>query len=726
MTLTSTAATFDLVRTAREGGWRAERLITRAAVLQALIDWSAEVGERTVAATARQLASRAGVGARTIVSATAELENLGAIEIDRSGRQLANRYTLRFEHYNTEAQQEAEQTGQQKDAAPKRKAAISSGTEDWQRAVDLLRKETQQRLGAFERKLDQLVQALGQNRLESEQPRQTTQNGDTPAPAAIPTMTPADTGSELLEHLDARLATFAEALANRIEQAIAKLAPPPADRSDAEPDTPTSDTEAIEQTRGVVPTPPEVITQTDTAADVPPDDHQTGDIGAGGAGGSDEEAARDALDDGDRAGADDEGDLGDLDDRAHDQDVQDVQDVGAQQAGTAAPATPPTKRGRGRPPNDPGAPSKIQARADRLFDKLLRLVDKPPEEQNTALAMLAATELEAQQEHYAPGTILRANRNEIFKRLKDRSAQHPQEHSQTAVPLVDLWIGTYNALLEEDTTALNTTERADAERRAKAPVVLDLSEKLQWAHAVLAAAAAGHKEYPWRQTSWPLAWQAVSVALALAWGRRQAEIHCTADARPLADFGELAAHLSTRLGHPPLGPYLLDTYKPDSEHEVLFVGRGDRLFGQVKFRKDSPTEAEWQRQPIRATPTLLPAEMIFDGLDWLERAAQRIDDENDVNGKFSVELNAFLKRLWPEPVVPHTDQKTQCVEYKPLTYRDLRELYTACCLENWVKRGVPKGALPLYLKHALGHGPRGDATVNYCGFALVEGSLSQI
>jgi hypothetical protein len=344
---------------------------------------------------------------------------------------------------------------------------------------------------------------------------------------------------------------------------------------------------------------------------------------------------------------------------------------------TPLPLATPPRPGRPLSSN----PNKIEARADALFKHLLPLADQFQDltqlDLDSVIQDLAGQELDWQQQHYPQddgspnwNTILKTNLRIFKKRLKLQVASLLASHIDSPIgQLADLWCNAFDTLVRPHTWELNSDYRENAHDQALSPTPVDLSPLLQQAFHTLQKVADGSLTVPW---------QAVSSAMALATGRRQAEIHSTA------------------------------TFKPSSDYEVLFCPRGDRPFAQTKTRPGSEAHKEWLENPIRPIPTLLPASLILAGDKFLEKG-YKVNHENQVNANFNAKLRSHMHSFAPG-----------------FQYKNLRDFYAVACLRNWLNQGLPEGSLHQRIKLALGHGPLGDATPSYMKFSLAPDSLSKI
>ncbi|MBC8122181.1 MAG: hypothetical protein H7Y22_10120 [Gemmatimonadaceae bacterium] len=85
-----------------------------------------------------------------------------------------------------------------------------------------------------------------------------------------------------------------------------------------------------------------------------------------------------------------------------------------------------------------------------------------------------------------------------------------------------------------------------------------------------------------------LPWEAVSFALALSTGRRQAEIHATGELLPVDDLSAGGTDIAAS----------------KDGYAVLFAGRGGRPFGPTKTRPGTEAEREWRARPMRTIPNI--------------------------------------------------------------------------------------------------------------------------
>jgi hypothetical protein len=209
------------------------------------------------------------------------------------------------------------------------------------------------------------------------------------------------------------------------------------------------------------------------------------------------------------------------------------------------------------------------------------------------------------------------------------------------------------------------TERRQKENR----VQIDLTNSLQFAHNILTEVAQG-KEPNWID---------VSCAIALATGRRMGEVHCSA------------------------------TFEFSEDYEIAFQG-------QLKG-KDRKIKIGAKSIPLRKAtfyiPTLLPAELVCTGLDYLEAKGKRFSRDSDserVNRTYSKVLNLAVKNwdIFPE------DERT---------YHKFRAAYLRACIAN--DSTVDPYDFTDYAKDILGDDD--ESTINaYKRYEIKPGTITKI
>jgi hypothetical protein len=173
-------------------------------------------------------------------------------------------------------------------------------------------------------------------------------------------------------------------------------------------------------------------------------------------------------------------------------------------------------------------------------------------------------------------------------------------------------------------------ERSTPENR----IELDLSPFLKLAHEILSQVANG-------ATKDEVNWRDVSCALSLVTGRRMGEIH------------------------------LSGQFTQAGIHEVLFKGQ---LKGKSRKLKVTTLDGKIKQVALRdyefKIPTLVPAELVVKGIEWLEANGKRFDKDEDperVNRTYSKVLSEKVKE-W--------------LLMEAMTYHKFRGAYFRACVEN--------------------------------------------
>ncbi|WP_174763176.1 protelomerase family protein [Anabaena sp. UHCC 0187] len=210
------------------------------------------------------------------------------------------------------------------------------------------------------------------------------------------------------------------------------------------------------------------------------------------------------------------------------------------------------------------------------------------------------------------------------------------------------------------------TERRKVENR----IEIDLTNSLKYAYNVLTDVKNGDDNTNWLD---------VSCAVALATGRRMAEVHLSASFE------------------------LIDS------HKVAFKGQ---LKG--KDRKIRVADKAVKLRDVTfKIPTLLPADLVCFALDWLNNKGKRFDKDEDperVNRRFSKTLNQACKD-WD--IFPEDDR----------TYHKFRAAYFRAAIIN--DGNVDNYDFTDFAKEVLGDDD--ESTINaYKRYEIKEGSLTKI
>lgn len=251
-----------------------------------------------------------------------------------------------------------------------------------------------------------------------------------------------------------------------------------------------------------------------------------------------------------------------------------------------------------------------------------------------ALRNATKTQLDDPMMKGAVGTIISHFGNDLSKRFQIYKARQNQRQRETVAV------------------------RSEPENR----VELDLSPFIQKAHDVLS------RLDEFKAPDWKL----VSCSLAMATGRRMAEIHCSAQFRLVDD------------------------------HTIGFKGY---LKGKSR-KRDGKAISEYEFK----IPTLVPAQLVVDGLNWLEKHGKRVSEPEIVNRKYSRYLSEAVKENWL--ILP-------C---KEMTYHKFRGAYFRACVVN---ASVDPLDFMSYAREVLGD--RDEDTIrHYQRFEIKQGSLTLI
>ena len=176
----------------------------------------------------------------------------------------------------------------------------------------------------------------------------------------------------------------------------------------------------------------------------------------------------------------------------------------------------------------------------------------------------------------------------------------------------------------------NIDERSTPENR----IELDLSSFLKLAHEILTQVANG-------ATKDEVNWRDVSCALSLVTGRRMGEIH------------------------------LSGQFTQAGTHEIFFKGQLKGKSRKLKVTAaDGSIKQVAQRDYEFRIPTLVAAELVVKGIDWLEVNGKRIDKNEDPE-----RVNRIYSKVLSEKV-----KEWSLME--GMTYHKFRGAYFRACVEN--------------------------------------------
>lgn len=214
---------------------------------------------------------------------------------------------------------------------------------------------------------------------------------------------------------------------------------------------------------------------------------------------------------------------------------------------------------------------------------------------------------------------------------------------------------------------------------------LDLSKFVKQAVEVLEATK--------DDTLLKITWEDVSCALALATGRRMAEIHLSAEFQPVEG----------------------------DEYAVMFTGQlkgKDRKAVFDNGRLVDTSDGKDVRYVPFIIPTVVKAELVISGLNYLKENGKRLaksEDTTRVNARYSKALSGKVKANWdfiPNPPTPK----------EGTSYHKFRAAYFLLCLVN--KEVNPMDALD-YITILLGDTSK-DAQDAYKRFNIKPGSITRI
>jgi hypothetical protein len=212
-------------------------------------------------------------------------------------------------------------------------------------------------------------------------------------------------------------------------------------------------------------------------------------------------------------------------------------------------------------------------------------------------------------------------------------------------------------------------EKVKERRQPENRIEIDLTNSLKFCFSVLTDINGGKSAN----------WMDVSSALALATGRRMAEIHLAA------------------------------SFEKVSDYEVIFRGH---LKGKSRKMRVGDQAVAVRDYPFMI-PTLLPADLVCFGLQWLDEKGKRFPTEEDperVNRRWSKVLNEHVKEF---DIFPVDDR----------TYHKFRAAYLRACVEN--NPALDEFDFTDYAEKILGD--KDETTIeSYKRYKIKSGSLTKI
>lgn len=291
----------------------------------------------------------------------------------------------------------------------------------------------------------------------------------------------------------------------------------------------------------------------------------------------------------------------------------------------------------------------VDQRSIRIVDKIVGLLASSmtlPEIKD-ALYGLSSEEVSSDIQRYA-GSYIKSLKTDYKKALDTEVEKHQgTRYYRDLVLLVNFYKNTYEKGTSYITIALNEEYAKKVVEKVTNQVSIDPTTLLNYTKAVLAHP----DEYRYED---------VAIALALATGRRMAEIMSTGN------------------------------FEVVDEYTIAFSG-----LTKARFKKDEKSVA------VINIPTLVPAKDVVKGIEYLTFLNRRIDIE-DVNNKYGKAFLRVIKGHWLNiSGLPSSDEKV-------FTYKSLRALYAEICYKN-LGGTVDKS---LYYSKILGHDSNDLTTAN--------------
>lgn len=284
------------------------------------------------------------------------------------------------------------------------------------------------------------------------------------------------------------------------------------------------------------------------------------------------------------------------------------------------------------------APDSPEVRADKVFEKIQSVIQSPVNmaTMRESVRDLVLQEVALETGCYAP-TSRKSNKTQIKVRLTERLKEREGTLVYTDLAnLVGLFQQGLEVALRPEAIAISSEyKRSVSERNQNLTAVKGMA-LLEAARSVLERVHNGVV----------VPWQDVSVALALATGRRCCEVH---------GMGRFVSASDTGL---------------------IFSG-------QTKARHDVTVK---DREFF--IPSLINTELVLDGHRYLKSAGLMFDDTGSCNAKLATPLRRRLKSYW--------DSVAGC----GLAYKDLRAIYGAIALRLHRPSNQSENA---YLASILGH-----------------------
>lgn len=283
-------------------------------------------------------------------------------------------------------------------------------------------------------------------------------------------------------------------------------------------------------------------------------------------------------------------------------------------------------------------------------------------------------------EAYAPTTKLDVAKN-VFKAMDSLIADTCVRWSQHRQDALRENYEQFKSIVWKSLQSLvyvkKQQDKADLDKRKTSVISIDATKMLQSAYAVLSTLDDDTAASQWRL---------VSVALALATGRRQAELHCTAE------------------------------FEQRGEYELWFTG-------QAKTKETGKHKADGY-----TIPTLIPAHLCVKALEWLKAKGKRVDTPKQVNKLYGRYLSEQCA-AWYEVTLGETYQAEKLNaeandEKNRFIYHGLRQIYALCAIRAYCPSDMQD---TYYLATILGHDQDPATNVRYTSdFKLTADSLTHV
>jgi hypothetical protein len=271
--------------------------------------------------------------------------------------------------------------------------------------------------------------------------------------------------------------------------------------------------------------------------------------------------------------------------------------------------------------------------------------------------------------------LKKALKTEANRLIKDHANYNP-------VQTIIVHFGeTLSLLFREYKTRSNEKDRTSASERTASEnrIELDLTSYIKEAHRILSLAANG-------ATTADIEWRDVSCALALVSGRRMAEIHLSGE------------------------------FKAKGDYQLIFKGQLKGKARKVKVLGDDGLKEDVKLRDFEFTiPTLVKANLVVKGVEWLDANGKRFSKEEKqerVNARWSKVLSERVKDEWNL--------------FEGTTYHKFRGAYFAACVRNAELEGTVKSVD--YEKYAFQIlGDNDSETVSrYKRFDIEQGTTTKI